>query len=220
MATIGEVIAFADAMRPNTYSPEVKTMWLSDIEGRIQAEIFLVPPERYYEWPGDEHTTLIAPEPYDSLYRYYLEAMIDAQQGETYRYENDMALFNNALTDYTRLMCDVKDKRLPPMMRDAWIIRGTTSNFQLSELPLNADEASALEVILKQKGQTVLSFDKAGVTYEGDEITVDLSQEESLQLRPGIAMVYLILLSTAGERYESAPMRLRVYDTAKDEVIG
>lgn len=42
--TIQEIIEKADELKPNPFSYEQKTRWISDIEGQIQAEVHLIAP--------------------------------------------------------------------------------------------------------------------------------------------------------------------------------
>lgn len=181
--TVGEVIAFADAVEPNAYSGAVKATWVNECEGMVQLEVFLTEPEalRFHRWQdtlaadisfpdggslrlrepldlmpggtvllsgltdypgnngGDARTiralreegrllvfdadsfsdtgdapdaaalaydgggeALLAPPPFDRLYRLYLLAMIHFANGEYSRYQNSMALFNAAMGDFAR----------------------------------------------------------------------------------------------------------------------
>ena len=41
---VKDAIAAADAVKPNAFSEETKFQWLRRLEGRLQAEVFLMAP--------------------------------------------------------------------------------------------------------------------------------------------------------------------------------
>ena len=55
-----------------------------------------------YVWETDQNTQVLVHPPYDNLYGLYLAAMIDFGNGEYNKYQNDMAMFNEALGGYIR----------------------------------------------------------------------------------------------------------------------
>ena len=52
--TVQEVIDFTDRVKPNDFTEEDKTKWISNVEGMVQAQIFLQAPAEFitYTWPG------------------------------------------------------------------------------------------------------------------------------------------------------------------------
>lgn len=105
--TIIEVITDVDALHPNGYDQPNKIAWLSSLDGRIKDEIIDtheggdgVPFNGYNA--KDINTELIVPRPYDEVYRYWLEAQMDYANGEYTKYNNSMAMFNNAYTAFER----------------------------------------------------------------------------------------------------------------------
>ena len=86
--TAGQVLAQVDDLLPNSYPGEQKRRWLRQAEGFVLAEL---PDELADAAP------LLAPAPYDGLYRHYVEAQIHYANGELERYNNAMALWNNGL---------------------------------------------------------------------------------------------------------------------------
>ena len=42
--TVQEVIDFTDRVKPNDFTEEDKTKWISNVEGMVQAQIFLQAP--------------------------------------------------------------------------------------------------------------------------------------------------------------------------------
>lgn len=103
-------IEIADEMRPNLYSKEEKTRWLSELDGRIRNEILLgregveagAPPD--YHWQTDANKALLAEVPYDYLYTYWLFMRIDYLSGETTRFNNSAVLFNTAWMNYANFI--------------------------------------------------------------------------------------------------------------------
>lgn len=107
--TLREAIEFADDRKPNAFSERQKTLWLSDCEGKVQSEVFLVAPEDIftYRWPENQDTELLVRPPYEKLYLSYLCAMIDFWNGEYGKYQNTLQLFNSDLSDFIRWFTDV-----------------------------------------------------------------------------------------------------------------
>lgn len=101
---IKDIIDAVDALKPNPYSDDQKTAWLSRCEGQIQTECYLMPIENVltYVYTSDDELTPLAPAPYDKLYESYLFAMLDYYQGEYGKYANSMAMFNKDISDLTR----------------------------------------------------------------------------------------------------------------------
>ena len=103
--TINDVITEVDTLKPNQISDEIKVRWLSVLEGKIIDEIILTHRlSEIVEFNGytidDMNTELLVPNTYADVYKYYLFAMIDSTNNEGARYQNSMALFNDAWQDY------------------------------------------------------------------------------------------------------------------------
>ena len=106
--TVTEAIALVDKMKPNRFSIEEKFRWLTDIDGMIVRELIethenspLTEPFDGYISGRDDDAVLIAPAPYDSLYRWYLESQIDLGNMEIAKYNNSRNLFNQAYLTFT-----------------------------------------------------------------------------------------------------------------------
>ncbi len=105
---IQEAIARVDAIKPNTYEEIDKVRWLSELDGKIKAEIIdtheggtevIFKP---YDIETDIETTLIAPPPYDNLYILWLESKIDYNNSEFAKYNNSSVAFNNAYAEFQK----------------------------------------------------------------------------------------------------------------------
>lgn len=111
MATLNDIITEVDEIKPNQYDDDLKIMWLSNLDLRIKEDLY-----KTHHLSEDEQTmiesfigytqydmsaTLLAPEPYSELYRYYLMAQIDLYNNESDRYANSMIMFNNAYQEYS-----------------------------------------------------------------------------------------------------------------------
>ena len=107
--TVREAIALVDRLKPNKFSEADKVKWLSDIDGLIVRELVdsheNSPLEGEFEGYTDLATNgdveLLAPYPYDILYRWYLESQIDLGNMEIAKYNNSKTLFNNAYLTFT-----------------------------------------------------------------------------------------------------------------------
>lgn len=89
---LDEIVSKVDTLCPNQYDKETKLTWLSELESRIRVEVL------------DTHYPIKGPEPYnpyeEDMYVYYLQGMIAFQNSEIPKYNQFMALYNAAYTDY------------------------------------------------------------------------------------------------------------------------
>jgi hypothetical protein len=122
--TIKDCIDIVDNIKPNQYTIKDKVMWLSFLDEIIINDVLKTHEGydgRYDDFDGyseDKLTiTLIVPSPYDRLYTAYLKMKIDAENGETARYNNSASLYNTYLDEYkkhynkTHMPLDVTAKR-------------------------------------------------------------------------------------------------------------
>jgi hypothetical protein len=99
---ISDAIYLVDKLKPNQYSTDIKTGWLSKLDGQIFKEVFLThadsPIESFEGYDGsDPEQELLVPYPYDEdIYNYFLQAQIDKENGETAKYNQSITLYNNA----------------------------------------------------------------------------------------------------------------------------
>lgn len=102
--TVQEAIDFVDEVKPNSFTDENKTKWLSDCEGKVQTQVFLLAPVdvKIYTWPEAKDYELLVAPPYDKLYLSYLEAQIDYHNGEYGKYQNTMTMFNFDFSEFMR----------------------------------------------------------------------------------------------------------------------
>ena len=106
--TIAEVISKVDSLKPNTYTPEDKVEWLSNLDARVKSQIIDAHESCEhlhfygYDIDLDMETELLVPAPYDEMYLRWLEAMIDYHNSEDDRYNNAIILFNNAYEGYKK----------------------------------------------------------------------------------------------------------------------
>ena len=107
--TVSQAIARVDEGKPNAFSNHTKTVWLNEIEGMVQTEIFLFNPVDVvqYDYTQDKDRELLVNPPHDKLYPAYLEARIDFANGEYSRYQNSMQLFNSFYGEFMRWYANV-----------------------------------------------------------------------------------------------------------------
>ena len=118
MSTIQEIIARADENRPNSFSSATKMKWISDLDGKIAADVFLMGIEeiRLLEYKGEaglQKEPLVS-YPHDDIYDLWLEAKIDAGNGEYSRYQNDMQLYNESYGVFVRWFASVYEPAQAP----------------------------------------------------------------------------------------------------------
>lgn len=102
---LGKLIAMIDGMKPNQYTKEVKTKWLSEVEGTVVDEVLNLARENHIEFEGydynrDVEKELLVPDRFLDVYQYYLFAKIDFQNSELERYNNDTAMYYAAFGNY------------------------------------------------------------------------------------------------------------------------
>lgn len=100
--TIQEAIATVDKLKPNQYDAQTKINWLSKLDGMIFKEVIMTHVHHCHQhFEGYEHaaedTELLVPYPYDEdVYNYFLQSMIDKENGEMAKYNQSATLYNNA----------------------------------------------------------------------------------------------------------------------------
>ena len=104
--TVKECIEYVDEVKPNAFSVETKLMWLSQIEGRIAAEIFLMAPAeaaqfRYKTALEDGDKELLVDSPYDDIYCAYMTAKVDSKNGEFNRLSTAAQAFNRIWDEFS-----------------------------------------------------------------------------------------------------------------------
>lgn len=118
MSTIQEIIDRADANRPNAFSRMTKLKWISDLDGKIAADVFLMGIEeiRQLEYKGEEglQKEPLVSYPHDDIYDLWLEAKIDAANGEYNRYQNSMQLYNESFGNFVRWFASVYEPAQTP----------------------------------------------------------------------------------------------------------
>lgn len=103
--TVNEIIAAADQKEPNSVSQAEKLRWLCALDGRIAREVLMThegfddTDDTYAYTDGTE--TLLIPSPYgEEIYTRYLIAMIAADNAETARYNQQIAMYNAAYREW------------------------------------------------------------------------------------------------------------------------
>lgn len=111
--TIDQAIHTADELKPNQIERARKIDWLSRLDGRIYKELMCTHERKSPEEVPDEFTgykqdtdpdaVLLAPAPYDEIYRFYLEMHIDLANQEYDKYNNSAVLYGNAWGQLSRM---------------------------------------------------------------------------------------------------------------------
>ncbi len=104
--TVQNFLDLTDLLSPGCVDPVLRLRWLGEVEGRIRVELLGEDPAALPVFGSDlpRDTPLAAPSPYDRLYWMYHLAMCDYLAGDTARYENAAALFNEAYASYGRYL--------------------------------------------------------------------------------------------------------------------
>lgn len=108
--TIENAIFQADGLKPNQIPRAQKIEWLSSLDKRVFREIIqqhepeMDTPESFsgYSQETPPDTELLARQPYDDLYPYFLQMHIDLAHEEYDKYNNSMLLFSTAWGQFAR----------------------------------------------------------------------------------------------------------------------
>lgn len=125
-----EVLARVDEIKANDWSRELKISWISEIESQVKTEVFdthNVNEEEAaraaaftgYTKDTPEDTLLLVPDPYSTLYQYYLEAQIARADGDASQTQDAITLFDNMYLTYRRY---VNRTRMPKTQLRAFLI--------------------------------------------------------------------------------------------------
>ena len=104
MAKIREIIEQVDLQKPNAFPEEGKLRWIAQLDGKIAQNVLLMGVEDLqqfkYRYPEDMETEPLVGFPHEDLYVLWLEAQIDAGNGEWNRYQNTIELYNAAYGNF------------------------------------------------------------------------------------------------------------------------
>ena len=105
--TVHQCIAFVDGIEPNAYTNAQKAAWLSECEGQVYTDVFLLHPYEFtpVEYDPENDRILAVYPPHDKIYPRYLQAMIHYANGEYDRYAASMQVFNGAWGEFVRWFC-------------------------------------------------------------------------------------------------------------------
>ena len=120
---IKEALEWADEMKPNAFTSKVKLAWLNALEGRIAADVFLMAPAEIaalHYTEEDMETELLVVPPHDDIYTLWLQAKIDASNGEYNKYANSMQIYNEHFGNFLRWFADLYEPAQGFRVMDQW----------------------------------------------------------------------------------------------------
>ena len=97
MSTFKEIITRVDEIKPNAFSENLKLSWLTSLNGKIAADVFLMDIAEIRELPHGTEAIDCEPLvgfPHEEVYDEYLAAKIDAANGEANEYQNRMQIYD------------------------------------------------------------------------------------------------------------------------------
>lgn len=98
---LGTLLEQVKKEKPTGLSHEYLTTKANEVEHILQDYQEVPLGERVsYVWPEDSEEDLLAPEPYSRLYAFYIKACIDYANEELESYENNMAQFELAYSEW------------------------------------------------------------------------------------------------------------------------
>lgn len=89
--TLATVIQQVNEEKPNSFKPEKLTGFINEIEAEVQAKFNCDKKFIPYKYNEDGDVELLAPPPYDKLYKSYLKAQVDYANEEYASYQNNQA---------------------------------------------------------------------------------------------------------------------------------
>ena len=106
MATIREIIEQVDELRPNAFSEKLKLAWISELDGKIAADVMLMSIDdiRQIEYTHPESMDIepLVSYPHQGIYINWLQAQIDYANGEYNKYQNSMEMYNEYYRNFVR----------------------------------------------------------------------------------------------------------------------
>lgn len=106
MATIREILDQVDELRPNAFSEKLKMAWISELDGKIAADVMLMSIDDIrqirYSYPENMDSEPLVGFPHDGIYLYWLQAQIDYANGEYNKYQNSMEMYNEHYSNFVR----------------------------------------------------------------------------------------------------------------------
>ena len=100
--TPNKAIEYIDSIRPNVYEEEIKLRWISDVDSMVKRLVFGHKNVEPYSYPKDMDKELIIKPPFDNIYTYYLESMIDYYNREYGNYNNSAMMFESRFSEYKK----------------------------------------------------------------------------------------------------------------------
>lgn len=91
-------------------------------------------------------------------------------------------------------------------------------------LPMNADECRQIQVIYRQGAVKLIKDYKdhsmpSGMSFDGKNVLIKLTQEESLMFKPDFVDVQVRVMTEAEDVYASQKFKLRVDSSLSEEVL-
>lgn len=111
MLTLQNLISRIDEDKVNSYSSKKKTQWINEVNAYVHASILKISdPYIDLTYPESLETQLLIDTTYNSVYDFYVYAMIDMLNGEFQNYNNYLALYNKQLEEFHKYVI----RNMPP----------------------------------------------------------------------------------------------------------
>lgn len=109
--TFGEIINCVDDYKDNGFHERTKLRWLTELDGKVAADVMLMGIEEIRElphtYPEAKQCKPLVGYPHEDIYTLWLEAKIDYANGEYGKYQNTMEMFNEAYGNFKRWFASV-----------------------------------------------------------------------------------------------------------------
>lgn len=104
--TVKEVLDYVDEIKRNSFSRDIKLVWLNEIECRAQTDVMLLAAESVTYVQDDDAHALLVPMPWAEIYYDYLLMKLSEHLEESSEQNNRAATFNKAFTRFMRWWAD------------------------------------------------------------------------------------------------------------------
>ena len=212
--TIAEAINLTNELFEPTYSSEVLTRWLWEMDQRMLNEELLRPGViDQYNPSTDMNVTLLIPAPYERLYLLYLERMIHLHRGEydeAANFESEWNQLKNEymahlLNDLPRTPCNKPWLDEPLTLRSGRAFEGRLFWLRPDTAGAEVDLISAEDVI----DHWILGEDDELEASQGI-LTLKLQAEYTAEMDPGGYQIRVIVTTDENEKIDAYPIPLRV----------
>lgn len=165
--TIADVIAYVDAIKPNTRTTDEKKLWLNDIDTMVFEDVYCkYEDSEITEFDGyhidtPESTPLLIPAQYGrNIYAYYLMMQIDFINNEINKYNTNASMYQSSYDGYVRYY---HQTHMPIQANSVGYTGGGSSG---SGTPTKTYTKEQIDEMISNLNKKIKELDEQGVPIE------------------------------------------------------